>query len=493
MVSEESPLLASTARVEAIYDRFAPHQKRQIVFIVSVAGFLPMFVSATLVPAIPQIAKDLNSTHAVVRCVICSSDVTFGDGAISQLGFQSVDLGNCCWIVGLGYVFLFLPTDGRRPIYLWRMPFLCAGSCGVATSTSLRSLLFWRFVQTFGCSGGIPLGAGVIGDIYKLEERGTVIGAFFGATLFGFAIAPFLGGAAAQYWSWRNLHYCLSAWGLLEFLLILNLFPETSHPGTLGIDKIQRRRWIHVAWVNPLSCLWLLRSPNLFAVMLTSTLVLLTDYVLLVPLAYTIVSWQSSSDRILIAVQGIRYGITNEAIIGACFLPNGLGNFIGAPIAGRLSDVVVKRWQEKRKGVWFPEDRLRATWIGGLIMVPLSIGTSGLITTYVGGRIGLSLNLLCLFLNGMGVDFVLNPIGSYHVDVAHSRSAEVIAASAAIRSIILSTATALVIPSVEHIGVAWTNIIATVLALIGQGIIFLTIRYGDRMRASVDVGFSNSN
>ncbi|KIK41377.1 hypothetical protein CY34DRAFT_806098 [Suillus luteus UH-Slu-Lm8-n1] len=207
--------------------------------------------------------------------------------------------------------------------------------------------------------------------------------------------------------------------------------------------------------------------------MLASTLVLITDYVLLVPLAYTI---------------GVRYGITNEAIIGACFLPNGLGNFIGAPIAGRLSDIVVRRWREKRKGVWCPEDRLRATWIGGLFMIPLSIGASGLITTYVGGPVGLCLNLLCLYTNGMGVDFVFNPIGSYNVDVARSRSAEVTAASAAIRSLILSAATALVIPSIEHIGVAWTDIIAAVLAIIGQGIIFLTIRYGDRMRASVDVG-----
>jgi MFS family permease len=64
-------------------------------------------------------------------------------------------------------------------MYLCGIPFACIGSCGVATSTSLRSLLFWRFVQTFGCSGGLSLGAGVIGDIYRPEERGTRIGIFF--------------------------------------------------------------------------------------------------------------------------------------------------------------------------------------------------------------------------------------------------------------------------------------------------------------------------
>jgi hypothetical protein len=81
------------------------------------------------------------------------------------------------------------------------------------------------------------------------------------------------------------------------------------------------------------------------------------------------------------------------------------------------------------------------------------------------------------------------------------------------RSLILSAVTALVIPSIERVGVAWTDIIAAVLAVIGQGwvslfhrkiwdadmeplqiffrrIVFLTIRYGDRMRASIDIGFS---
>ncbi|KAG1718412.1 major facilitator superfamily domain-containing protein [Suillus lakei] len=454
MVSEESPLLTVTAH-ELIYDRFAPDQKRWIVFLVSFVGLLPMFVSSTFVPCIPQIAKDLDLTHAVVS-------LTF------SLTILANAIGGLVWAAYSSFY-------GRRSMYLLGMPLLCVGSCGVAMSTSLQSLSFWRFVQTFGCAGGVSLGTGVIGDIYELGERGTAIGVFWGVTLVGFGVAPSIGGAATQYWSWRNLHYSIGAWGLLEMLLIYLLFPETSHPGTLGIDKLMHRRWIHITWVNPLSSLWLLRSPNLFATMLASALVLINSYVLFVPMAYTI---------------GVRYGITNEAIIGACFLPRGLGNFIGELVAGHLSDNAVRRWREKRKGVWCPEDRLRATWIGGLIVVPLSICASGLITTYVGGPIGLALNILCLGVNGVGIDLVLNPIASYNVDVVHSRSAEVTAAYLASKSLIISTATALVIPSIERIGVAWTDIIAAVLALIGQGIIFLTIRYGDRMRASVDVGFS---
>jgi len=43
-------------------------------------------------------------------------------------------------------------------------------------------------------------------------------------------------------------------------------------------------------------------------------------------------------------------------------------------------------------------------------MVPLSVAASGLITTYVDGPIGLSLNLLCLYTNGMGVSLPSPPV-----------------------------------------------------------------------------------
>ncbi|KAG2139128.1 major facilitator superfamily domain-containing protein [Suillus bovinus] len=451
MTSEQSPLLVLTAH-EAIYDRFASHQKRWIVF-----------VKLSFVPSIPQIAKDLDLTDAVVSLAFSLSILAYAIGSLAWAAYSSF--------------------YGRRSIYLWSMPFLCVGSCGVALSTSLQSLLFWRFVQMFGCSGGVSLGTGVIGDIYKLEERGTVIGAFISVTNIGWGVAPFVGGAATQYWSWRNFHYSIGAWGLLEMLFIYLSFPETSHPGTLGIDKLPSRGWIHITRINPLRSLWLLRSPNLFAVMFASALMVNTMYGVLllvidflnIPMAYTIAP---------------RYGITNEAIIGALFLPNGLGCFTGALVSGRLSDTVVRKCREKHGGAWYPEDRLRATWIGGLFIVPLSIVASGLLTTYIGGPIGLALNVLCLYAMGMGVDLVIDPIHAYNVDVVHSRSAEATAACIASWSLILSATTAIIIPSIELIGFAWTNNIAAVFAVIGQGLIFLTIRYGNRMRASIDVGFS---
>lgn len=60
-------------------------------------------------------------------------------------------------------------------MYVAAMPFLCLGSLGVAQSTTVKELMIWRVIQAIGAAGGGNLGPAVIGDIYKLEERGYVL------------------------------------------------------------------------------------------------------------------------------------------------------------------------------------------------------------------------------------------------------------------------------------------------------------------------------
>ena len=69
------------------------------------------------------------------------------------------------------------------------------------------------------------------------------------------------------------MQYALFLAGFLAFTLMFFLLPETSHPGSRGIDRRFGastpgtskifRTWV---WLNPLSGLALLRSPNLLAV-----------------------------------------------------------------------------------------------------------------------------------------------------------------------------------------------------------------------------------
>ena len=70
-------------------------------------------------------------------------------------------------------------SDGRKSIYLTSIAVEAVGSLGVALSRNVPELLVFRVLQAFGASSGLSVGVGVIGDIYKLEERGTASGVFF--------------------------------------------------------------------------------------------------------------------------------------------------------------------------------------------------------------------------------------------------------------------------------------------------------------------------
>jgi hypothetical protein len=73
-----------------------------------------------------------------------------------------------------------------------------------------------------------------------------------------------------------------------------------------------------------------------------------------------------------------------------------------------MSDRVVVQWREKRNGRLVPEDRLRAALPGALILLPLSVLLSGVFTHYVPGTLGLVLNMVCIFVSGIGVRTALS-------------------------------------------------------------------------------------
>ncbi|KAJ3513856.1 hypothetical protein NLJ89_g2715 [Agrocybe chaxingu] len=190
--------------------------------------------------------------------------------------------------------------------------------------------------------------------------------------------------------------------------------------------------------------------------------------------------------------QGVRYHIPNEAMVGACFLPAGLGNITGAQIAGYISDRTVIQWRKNRGGVWYPEDRLRASLIPFAIVVPIPILLFGFFNQYVDGTLGLVLCLVCLFFNGVGVEMAWGPCAAYIVDVLHSRSAEALAANGGLRSVLMAAGIAAVLPMINTYGIFMTNAVCAVLVWIAFGVLMCIIHYGDELRAFKDVGFSSA-
>ena len=76
---------------------------------------------------------------------------------------------------------------------------------------------------------------------------------------------------------------------------------------------------------------------------------------------------------------------------------------VGVTVLGRVSDHIVIKWRRKRKGVWYPEDWLRATIVPLAVIIPISLLGFGLVNKFIDGNLGLVVSLVCLFVNGGGV------------------------------------------------------------------------------------------
>ena len=70
--------------------------------------------------------------------------------------------------------------DGRRPVLLLSMTGMAVGSIWAGAAPTIPHLLAGRIVQAFGASSGLSVGIGVLADIFKMEERGSASGVFFG-------------------------------------------------------------------------------------------------------------------------------------------------------------------------------------------------------------------------------------------------------------------------------------------------------------------------
>ncbi|KAF9017438.1 MFS general substrate transporter [Hymenopellis radicata] len=451
--SEEDCLLSVSTRHHDLdpYGRFSRKQKWVIVFLVSSCAFLTHFMARAFYPLVPHIAQELQSSGSLISM-----------GISLPILFDGVGL-----MAGATYSTYY----GRRPIYLIGLVVTCVGSFGVATSQSAVHLVVCRILQSFGASPAWTLGPAVVADLFRLEERGTAVGCFRLGFLSAAILAPICGGFATRYWSWRTLESAILAANMSVLALLYYLLPETSHSVINDSNKgreLCSQPGHRGFWrINPLQSLGLLKRPNLLLVTMASTFCSLSGYFLLTPLAYTIAP---------------RYGISNPVYIGLLYVPSGIGNIIGAPVSGIISDLLIMK-RMRNGDAYQPEDRLRGTLLAAGLLIPCSTLAFGLCTQLQAGKSGLLFNLLCLFINGFGDQVVLSPISTYNVDVMHSRSAESSAANIAIRAFFLSVITTGVLPLINAFGIVTANAIGAVLAWTGFLMLVLSIRYGERLRS----------
>lgn len=286
------------------------------------------FASGCFVPCVPDIAKDLNTTGTIIkyvsqshplRCLtprLCSYTVGayIFMVAVGNLvwapyaGFCSSDFSsNLCSHSHLlffsrwpsAYIPRLPPTRlsrilGRRPRkrrhtardgshhpsswrFMVRLPTNAARSLIHDNPTASCPSALPRFpIYTDWKNAEQPWVCFLVyvPPMYAHAHAGTESVRFFQFVLFGPTLAPVVGGLMATYASWRAMQMFIFSMGLVAFIFVALFLPETSHPGTRGIDLLHARevseglgssplktkRW-RMVWINPFKSLVMLRGP----------------------------------------------------------------------------------------------------------------------------------------------------------------------------------------------------------------------------------------
>ncbi|KAH8810812.1 major facilitator superfamily domain-containing protein [Xylogone sp. PMI_703] len=324
----ESSLQSSASSIkpqpEPPYHIFTTSKKKQLVYIVSLAGLFSPLSSNIYFPALKQIATDLSVSVALVSLTVTIYMIIQG--------------------VAPSFWGPISDTQGRRITFIGTfLVYLISNIC-LAFSNSFTMLMVFRGIQAAGSAATISIGAGVIGDITTARERGGFIGIFGGIRMLGQSIGPVFGGVITEFLGFRAIFWFLFGLGSLTLLLILVLLPETLRSiagnGSLPLSGIHRpliyttpqpsdalvehdvavkKKVTISSVVAPLKFLF---EKDVFTTLFFGSIV------------YTVWSMVTSSTAPLFED---RFHLSNLQL-GLIFLPNGAGCVAGSYLTGYLMD-----------------------------------------------------------------------------------------------------------------------------------------------------------
>jgi MFS family permease len=437
---------------DEVYNRFSPHRKIVITFVLAWCGFLAPISSTTILSAVPEVAATFDTNGTIIN------------------------LSNALYLIFMGLSPMFWGPIGQ--VYgRWWTCLICAlqfftFSVGTALAPNLASFFVFRVLTAFQGTCFLIVGASCIGDIYEPTERATALGWFLCGTLIGPAFGPFVGGIIVTFRSWRYIFWLQSALSGTAILLVLVLLPETIHAKrstelqSLAPRDYATKIW---TWTNPLRVIRLYRYPNLTIVGLASSSLVWNMYSLLTPIRY---------------VLNPRFHLTSPLQSGLFYIAPGFGYLVGTFFGGRWADHTVRLWITKRDGERVPEDRLRSALLAMGAVIPGCVLIYGWSVERRAG--GVALPIVVMFVHGVAQLFCFPSLNTYCLDVMQKRSGEVVAGNYMVRYFFGAIGTAVVLPAVERIGVGWFSTISALFLVLSTIMVYLTCIFGKEWREAVD-------
>lgn len=128
---------------------------------------------------------------------------------------------------------------GRRRVMLWAASIFAIATTLCGLSNSLGEMVVYRAVQGFAGAPLLPLGQAIILEIYPKSSHGRVIVLWSIGVTLGTIVAAFLGGYAAEDYSWRWVFLMVVPFAVISVGAIWVYVPAAeAQPSDLRLDWI---------------------------------------------------------------------------------------------------------------------------------------------------------------------------------------------------------------------------------------------------------------
>ena len=141
------------------------------------------------------------------------------------------------WFLGSGSLqFLTGPISdslGRRVVLLSGAILFCLSSLVCAMTSNLTLLLIARFIQGSAICAIVVPGYAAVHEHFESQSAIKIIAIMGSVTILAPAFGPLLGAIVIEVSHWRAIFWTLTIWGLIAFLILFFVMPETNqnpHP-----------------------------------------------------------------------------------------------------------------------------------------------------------------------------------------------------------------------------------------------------------------------
>ncbi|MGN1351004.1 MAG: MFS transporter [Anaerovoracaceae bacterium] len=181
---------------------------RSIIFVAAFSAFLATF----------------NETFLNVSFAHVMRDFDIGVGTVQWLAAAYM-LGAAVMVPVSAFLYRSIRT---RPLYLFTVGLLVAGSVIGAMSSSFPVLLTGRIVQALGTGMLIPIGMNITLEAAPKQKLGTYMGIMGAMTTLGPSSSVIVAGTLLEFFDWHFLLWFFGALSLLCFLCGAFLLPDVA-------------------------------------------------------------------------------------------------------------------------------------------------------------------------------------------------------------------------------------------------------------------------